>query len=110
MFGSLLGRMMGAGPSASFDEVKAASQTGAAHIVDVREPGEFSAGHIPGSVNLPLSRFDPARLPKGKPVILICLSGARSASAKRACAAVDGVSHYGPGIAGWRNHGGALVR
>ena len=54
-------------------------------VVDVREPHEYAAGHIPGSVNLPLSRFDPRALPDGKPVVLICQAGGRSAtpSAKR---------------------------
>lgn len=34
--GSLLGRMIDAGPSVTFDDLKRASQTGSAHIIDVR--------------------------------------------------------------------------
>src|SRR5581483_6832693 len=42
------------------DEFVALQRDGGAAIVDVREPHEFVAGHVPGAVNLPLSRFDPA--------------------------------------------------
>jgi phage shock protein E len=54
-------------------------------IVDVRTPGEFSYGHIDGSVNIPLNKL-PQSLGKlknkNKPIITCCASGARSASAK----------------------------
>ena len=41
-------------------------------VVDVREPHEFVAGHIPNALNMPMSGFDPRELPQGKPVVLIC--------------------------------------
>ncbi|GAA4421359.1 rhodanese-like domain-containing protein [Acidovorax lacteus] len=51
-------------------------------VVDVRSPGEFAAGHIDGAINLPLDRLaqDAAQwLPhKQAPLVLCCLSGARS--------------------------------
>lgn len=51
-------------------------------VVDVRSPGEFAAGHVQGSINLPLERIaqDAAQhLPhKQAPLVLCCLSGARS--------------------------------
>jgi rhodanese-related sulfurtransferase len=51
-------------------------------VVDVGEPKEFSAGHIPNAVNLPLSSLK-NRLPelvkyKDKPIIMSCRSGNRS--------------------------------
>ena len=53
-------------------------------IVDVRTPGEFSTGHIDGSINIPLdtieSRLDEIRELEGK-LVLCCASGARSGSA-----------------------------
>ena len=93
------------------DELEAALKSEACILVDVREPHEFSAGHIDGAVNMPLSRFDPNRLPHGKPIVLICRSGARSASAlSRARAAGHGaVRHYRHGVVGWANAGGELV-
>lgn len=97
---------------ATFEDVAAAVQNGTAHIIDVREPSEFAAGHIAGSVNMPLSSFDPAALPLGKPVILICHSGTRSGRAKSVCeqARRPDIVQFSPGIAGWRANGGALVR
>ncbi|MEW5741233.1 MAG: rhodanese-like domain-containing protein [Myxococcota bacterium] len=56
-----------------------------AKLVDVRTPGEFSVGHLPGAVNVPLQELG-ARLnklgAKEKPVVLYCASGTRSAMAR----------------------------
>jgi rhodanese-related sulfurtransferase len=49
-------------------------------VIDVREPMEFAAGHIAGSLNVPLARITQADLPKG-PLVLVCHSGNRSAQA-----------------------------
>lgn len=56
-----------------------------AWVLDVREPAEFNAGHVPNGRNLPLGQLDKrlgefAKL-KGKPVIVVCQSGSRSLSA-----------------------------
>ena len=78
---------------------------GSAQVVDVREPEEFAAGHIPGAINLPLSAFDAAQLPvsKGKALILNCQGGKRSAMALDRCAvaqaAVD--THLAGGFGAW---------
>lgn len=52
-------------------------------IVDVRTKGEFNAGHIKGSLNIPLDTLQSnlKKLDKSKPVITCCASGMRSASA-----------------------------
>lgn len=54
-------------------------------LVDVREPGEFAGERLPGSVNVPLSRLEAeaGRLPRGKPLIVVCRSGRRSEEAAR---------------------------
>ena len=53
-------------------------------LLDVRTTGEFSAGHLPNALNIPLSELS-ARLeklePKDRTIIVYCLSGTRSASA-----------------------------
>jgi phage shock protein E len=65
--------------------VKEKIQLGAS-IVDVRTPDEFQGGCYPGATNIPLSDLGRrmAEIPKDKPVVLYCASGARSASAARA--------------------------
>jgi rhodanese-related sulfurtransferase len=59
-------------------------RTGKGTIVDVRTPGEYQGGHVPGSLNIPLhevqSRLDELKkLPT--PLILCCASGNRSGQA-----------------------------
>jgi rhodanese-related sulfurtransferase len=51
-----------------------------ATVVDVREPAEYAAGHVPGAVLVPMgqlaARMD--ELDRGTPVFVICASGNRS--------------------------------
>src|SRR2546428_12750839 len=58
-------------------------ERGEAILIDVREPPEFATEHIPGARLLPLSTFDPTRVPQeaGKKVVLHCVMGMRSAQA-----------------------------
>ncbi len=94
------------------DELQKALGEGSVTVVDVREPHEFAGGHIPGAVNLPLSRFRLEHLPAGKRAVLICLSGARSGSAVRHAhgAGATDVRHYARGMNDWRARGGPVVR
>lgn len=54
-------------------------------LVDVCEPAEYAAGHIIGAKNIPLGQLEQklASSVKNKalPLILVCLSGARSSRA-----------------------------
>lgn len=58
-------------------------------IIDVRERGEYAAGHIRGAVNLPLSELRDrlGELPQGRPLYVHCRSGQRSYYACRLLAA-----------------------
>jgi rhodanese-related sulfurtransferase len=50
-------------------------------IIDVRTPAEFKAGHLPGSINIPLQEFQKRwkEIPMSEdPVVLCCASGNRS--------------------------------
>src|SRR5699024_7574730 len=54
-----------------------------AHILDVRDPYEYDAGHIPGAVNIPLDQL-PIRIDELDPdtdYYVICRTGGRSARA-----------------------------
>jgi rhodanese-related sulfurtransferase len=53
-------------------------------VLDVREPGEYGAGHVLGAKNVPLAKLDaPGDLAKrkDKPVIVYCDGGDRSGKA-----------------------------
>ena len=91
------------------DDVKAALAAGNVTIVDVREPVEFTAGHIPGSLNMPLSAFDPDALPEGR-VILSCAAGIRSARAAIIAQTTgrDVREHYKGGFKDWVAAGEAI--
>ena len=69
-------------------------------LLDVREPEEYAAGHVPGAVNLPQAdladRLD--ELPRDRPMLLICQGGYRSLRAAQFLTA-DGVR------AGRQRHG-----
>lgn len=81
MFDSLK-EMLGIGPAVDYPQL---IKQGAV-ILDVRSKGEYSNGHIKGSVNIPVDQLGASlnRLPnKDKTIITCCASGMRSGSAKR---------------------------
>ncbi|CAL9667143.1 Inner membrane protein YgaP [Streptomyces sp. enrichment culture] len=57
-------------------------------VVDVRTPGEYAGGHLPGALNIPLDQIQRA-LPELRhaadrgDVLVVCASGARSENACR---------------------------
>ncbi|MCL6669204.1 rhodanese-like domain-containing protein [Streptomyces panaciradicis] len=92
---------------ATVDEL-AAAWDGGGLVIDVREPDEYAAGHVPGALLMPL-RTVPAgcdELPLGCPVFVICASGNRSKSAADWMTArgIDAYSVAG-GTAAWARGG-----
>jgi rhodanese-related sulfurtransferase len=57
-----------------------------AQVVDVRAADEHAAGHIEGALHLPLEHLDQesSELDRGKPVVIYCRGGERSAMAAEA--------------------------
>jgi rhodanese-related sulfurtransferase len=61
-------------------------------IIDVREPGEYAEGHVPGAINIPRGLIEfkiwsqvgfPDKLDLHKKLMLYCGSGARAALAAK---------------------------
>lgn len=81
--------------------------------LDVREPGEFAAGHIEGALHIPLgslaSRAD--EVPRDRPIVAYCGRGERSATATSILerAGVESVSNLEHGLGAWRDNGGRVV-
>ena len=70
-------------PGISGDEFhRLMGEHGDAVVLDVRTPGEFHAGHIPGAINLDLADRDFAEkvqaYDRNTTVLLYCRSGSRS--------------------------------
>lgn len=100
-----------------------ALQAAGAPVIDVREPAEFTAGHIPGAVNIPRGVLefevdghpavngtrDPALAHRDQPVVVYCRSGGRSALAAEALMRL-GFAHpqsLAGGYVAWLEQGGA---
>ncbi|MBV9329182.1 MAG: MBL fold metallo-hydrolase [Chloroflexi bacterium] len=102
---------------ASSSEVPSVSPTAApawiaehhALVVDVREPDEFAAGHVPDAVSIPQAelalKLD--RVPRDRDVLVACRSGSRSLGAARFLKGVgyDRVANLERGTLGWVDAG-----
>ena len=81
-------------------------------ILDVREPAEYVAGHLPGACLIPQSdlALRLGELPKERPILVVCASGVRSLRAAgflhgaglKSAVSLDG------GTLGWRDAGNPL--
>ncbi len=95
---NLLSRLLG-GPRVDIADLLRRN----AVIIDVRTPDEFRAGHVQGSINVPLSDLERElkRIKKfNRPVITCCASGRRSElAATRLCEAGLEAFNGGP----WQN-------
>ena len=86
----------------------AARLDGGARLIDVRQPDEFTAGHIPGATLVPLAEV-PERLEAFSPTetnYLVCRSGVRSMRAAELLAdrGFDVVNVIG-GTLAWQDSG-----
>jgi rhodanese-related sulfurtransferase len=78
-------------------------------VVDVRDPGEYSTGHIIGARNVPVARLDDTDLAKrkGKPVIVYCDTGERAGKAVAALKkqGFERVVNLTGGLSAWQQAG-----
>ncbi|MFB7243541.1 transporter [Streptomyces populi] len=100
--------------SVSLDVDQAHGRLGELTVIDVRTPGEYASGHLPGALNIPLDRLDralPVLAGARAELLLVCRSGARSANG---CALLAG--HGVPaatltgGTGAWAERGHELHR
>lgn len=109
-------RQVEAGEAGSPREVDVAALAEAhafgATVVDVREPMEYAAGHVPGAVLVPMGELASrmGELPREETVYVICAVGSRSATAAEALvgAGLDAVNVEG-GTQAWRAAGYPVV-
>jgi rhodanese-related sulfurtransferase len=81
-------------------------------VVDVREPDEWDAGRIDGSIHIPLGNLPAAwgELDHDRPVVTVCRSGSRSAGAAQDLAAQSfDASNLDGGLLAWVDAGLPLV-
>jgi rhodanese-related sulfurtransferase len=71
------------------NEAKDMLGNGDAVIIDVRNPNEYTAGHVPGATLIPVNSVFQRReeLPGDKKIIFVCAVGQRSALAAEMAAA-----------------------
>jgi rhodanese-related sulfurtransferase len=78
-------------------------------LVDVREPSEYAGDRIQGAILVPLSSFNPDKIPasEGKTLVLYCQSGNRSTQAaqKLLAAGLGEVTHLQGGLNTWKQLG-----
>jgi len=68
---------------------------GETQLVDVRQPDEYEAGRIAGSLHIELDRLpeEAGALERDRPILFYCRSGSRSAMAAQAFAASGYEAH-----------------
>lgn len=101
---------------ASLSPAQAAARLEEFTVIDVRAPGEYAAGHVPGALNIPLDKL-PDALPALKSasargsLLVVCASGVRST---RACEILAGADIQAATLTGgtsaWEGDGRGLDR
>jgi len=106
------GRPVEAGASIGIDALAASVRAGgseAPFVIDVRQPSEYEAGHVPGSLHIGAGDLPDAleRLPADRPIVTICASGYRSsvAASMLRAAGFERVAAVAGGVPDWAARG-----
>ncbi|HYM16164.1 MAG TPA: rhodanese-like domain-containing protein [Dehalococcoidia bacterium] len=92
-------------------EAKQLVESGEVAVIDVREPHEYAAGHVPGATLIPVNSVFARReeLPKEGKILFVCAVGQRSALAAEMAAAAglpaDRLYNLDGGTDAWRKAG-----
>jgi rhodanese-related sulfurtransferase len=81
----LFKKLLGQSADTSLSATEAAARLNEFVVLDVRQAAEFQAGHIASAKLMPLKQLNQGLngLPKDKPILCVCHSGARSGMATR---------------------------
>lgn len=111
----LLGQLLMPADGIDVKQAHTLSQQGAL-LLDVREPQEYAAVHVQNAKLIPLgdlgSRMNELEAYKDKPIVVMCRSGRRSASAVAELkdAGYTRVSNVRGGITAWEKEGLEVVK
>jgi rhodanese-related sulfurtransferase len=96
-------------PEVSVTQVDELLSAGAS-LLDVREPSEWQAGHAAVAHHLPMGQLSLEDIPQGRPLLVVCHLGGRSAAAAEALirAGVEAVNVSG-GMQAWQRAGLPVV-
>ncbi len=93
----------------SVEDARRMIERGGVQIVDIRRPGEYAAGHLSGSMSIPLDRlFDRSdELSFDQDIIFVCAIGVKSEYAAEIAASLGRTRVYNlrGGIATWLERG-----
>ena len=93
-------------------EVMSADLPAGVFLLDVREDDEWTAGHAPDAVHIPVGALNEraAEIPQDREIYVICRSGNRSAYAAQALAARGlNTVNVSDGMTGWAVAGRPMV-
>ena len=83
-------------------------------LIDVRQPFEYSSGHIPNAINISLQTLTANldKIPNDRPVILYCATGYRTAMGVMTLQMLgySNVRAFSPSIQGWKAAGEPLEK
>jgi glyoxylase-like metal-dependent hydrolase (beta-lactamase superfamily II)/rhodanese-related sulfurtransferase len=83
-------------------------------VLDVREPGEYAGGHVPGAVSIPQAELalHLEEIPRQRDVLVACQGGTRSLGSARFLKALgyERVANLQGGTQGWIDAGNAVSR
>lgn len=107
-------RPLASTPQVTAKDLRASLSHGAVTLLDVRNDGEWKAGHIEGARHIPLGRLADrlAEIPTDKPIVVQCAAGARSAIGASVLRSrgIDNVINLVGGIGAWITDGLPTVK
>lgn len=90
------------------DPLDANARLSSLHLLDVREPDEWRAGHIAGAQHIPLGQLRErlAEIPKDASILAVCRHGNRSEAATRGLRTLGySVENLEGGVTAWMRAG-----